>query len=197
VADAENFALSFLFHYICDVSFCPSRKNGSQLDKENEPVPIPAYMWLKDDGGADIRGGVTVQGREGSIEVIGFSHGLNLPVDRNSGKITGPRSHSPMSIEKEFDASSPYLYKAVAKGQTLQSAELKWYRINNAGQEQVYFIMLLEGVKITGINPGMTNTKLVEMSALNHAESVSMMYERITWHYTDGNIKYTDTWDER
>ncbi|HTI18646.1 MAG TPA: type VI secretion system tube protein TssD, partial [Trinickia sp.] len=88
-------------------------------------------------------------------------------------------------------------YKAVAKGQTLQSAELKWYRINNAGQEQVYFIMLLEGVKITGINPGMTNTKLVEMSALNHAESVSMMYERITWHYTDGNIKYTDTWDER
>ncbi|KDB07300.1 type VI secretion system effector, Hcp1 family [Burkholderia sp. lig30] len=127
-------------------------------------MPIPAYMWLKDDGGAEIKGSVTVQGREGSIEVIGFSHGLNLPVDSSSGKVTGTRSHAPMSIEKEFDASNPYLYKAVAKGQTLQSAELKWYRINDAGQEQVYFIMLLENVKIAGINPGMANAKLAEIS---------------------------------
>lgn len=129
-----------------------------------DDMPIPAYLWLKDDGGADIKGSSTVQGREGSIEVIGFSHGLNLPVDRSAGKVTGTRVHSPMCLEKEFDASSPYLYKAVAKGQTLQSAELKWYRINDAGVEQVYFIMLMEGVKITGINPGMANAKLSETS---------------------------------
>lgn len=160
-------------------------------------MPIPAYMWLKDDGGSDIRGSVTVQGREGSIEVIGFSHGLNLPVDGSAGKITGTRSHSAMCIEKEFDATSPYLYKAVAKGQTLKSAELKWYRINDAGQEKPYFIMLLEGVKVTGINPGMPNMKLDSMSQINHLESVLLMYERITWHYLDGNIKFTDVWNER
>jgi len=57
--------------------------------------------------------------------------------------------------------------------------------------------MLLEGVKITSINPGMVNTKAESMSALNHTESISMMYERITWHYTDGNIKHTDAWNER
>lgn len=115
-------------------------------------MPIPAYMWLKDDGGADIKGSVTVQGREGSIEVIGFSHGLNLPVDGSAGKVVGTRLHSPMHIEKEFDASSPYLYKAVATGQTLQSVELKWYRINDAGKEQVYFIMLLEGVRVQNVS---------------------------------------------
>jgi Type VI secretion system effector, Hcp/Protein of unknown function (DUF2778) len=97
-------------------------------------MAIPAYMWLKDDGDADIKGSATVHGREGSIEVIGFSHGLNLPVDGASGKITGPRMHSPMHIEKEFDAASPYLYKAVAKGQTLKSAELRWYRIDDSGR---------------------------------------------------------------
>lgn len=48
-------------------------------------MPIPAYMWLKDDGGADIKGSVTVQGRQGSIEVIGFGHGVNLPVDNRTG----------------------------------------------------------------------------------------------------------------
>jgi type VI secretion system secreted protein Hcp len=160
-------------------------------------MPIPAHMWLKDDGGADIKGSSTVTGREGSIEIISFSHGVNLPVDGLTGKITGSRIHSAIAFEKEFDAASPYLYKAVSKGQTLKSAEIKWYRINDAGKEEVYFIMLMEGVKIAGMNPGMANTKLALASALNHVESVSMMYEGITWHYTDGNIKYSDAWTER
>ncbi len=42
-------------------------------------MAIPAYLWLKDDGGVDIKGAVDVQDREGSIEVLGFSHGLHLP----------------------------------------------------------------------------------------------------------------------
>lgn len=54
-------------------------------------MPIPPYMWLKDDGGADIKGSVDVQDREGSIEIIGLSHGVNLPVDNANGKITGTR----------------------------------------------------------------------------------------------------------
>lgn len=122
-------------------------------------MAIPAYLWLKDDGGSDIKGSSTVQGREGSIEVIGFSHGVSLPVDSQSGKITGARMHSPMMLEKEFDASSAYLYKAVAKGQTLRSAELRWYRIDDAGREKVYFTMRLQNVKVTAVHPGMPNIK--------------------------------------
>ena len=41
-------------------------------------MPIPPYMWLKDDGGADIKGSVDVQDREGSIE-IGGSVMLTVP----------------------------------------------------------------------------------------------------------------------
>jgi len=154
-------------------------------------------MWLKDDGGADIKGSVDVKDREGSIEVIGFSHGLNLPVDSATGKITGTRLHSPLMFEKEFDSSSPYLYKAVAKGQTLKSAELRWYRINDAGREEAYFIITIDGVKITGVNPGMPNVKMAGNSQINHMESVSMMYEKITWRYVDGNVQYTDEWNVR
>lgn len=160
-------------------------------------MPIPAYMWLYDDGGSAIKGSVDVTGREESIEIVGFSHGLNIPVDSRSGSITGTRTHSPMLFEKEFDSSRPYLYKAVAKGQTLKSAEIRWYRINDAGREEVYFIMTIEGVKITGVNPGMPNVKMSGVSQINHLESVSMMYNKITWHYIDGNIKYTDEWSDR
>ncbi|MGB9097036.1 type VI secretion system tube protein Hcp, partial [Erwinia sp.] len=54
-------------------------------------MPIPAYLWLKDDSGAPIQGSVDVMKREGSIEVIGFSHGVSIPVDPSTGKITGTR----------------------------------------------------------------------------------------------------------
>lgn len=90
-------------------------------------MAIPAYLWMKDDGGAEIKGSVDVHGREGSIEVLGFSHGLHLPTDNSTGKITATRLHSPLTFQKEFDSSSPYIYKAVAQGQTLKSVELKWY----------------------------------------------------------------------
>lgn len=158
-------------------------------------MAIPAYLWLKDDGGADIKGSVDVNKREGSIEVIAFGHGLHIPTDNNTGKITGTRIHAPMIIEKEFDSSSPYLYKAVAQGQTLKSAEIKWYRINDGGQEEEYFNMLLEGVKIVSVSPLMYNTKTVEKC--NHLERVELRYEKITWKYCDGNVIFADAWDER
>lgn len=160
-------------------------------------MPIPAYLWLKDDGGTNIHGTVDVKDREGTIEILGFSHGVNLPVDNTTGKITGKRLHAPISFEKEFDSSSPYFYKAVSKGQILNSAEFRWYRINHAGQEEEYFNILLEGVKVVSVNPGMPNTKMAGMSAINHMESVSLMYEKITWKYCDGNILFSDSWEDR
>lgn len=52
-------------------------------------MPIPPYMRLKDDGDADIKGFVDVKDRKGSIERIGLSHGINLPVVcRTIGKLS-------------------------------------------------------------------------------------------------------------
>ena len=59
-------------------------------------MAIPAYLWLKDDGGADIKGSVDVHDRNGSIEITGFSHNLSIPTDGMTGKITGTRQPSPM-----------------------------------------------------------------------------------------------------
>ncbi|EMV37915.1 hypothetical protein EC2872800_3149 [Escherichia coli 2872800] len=42
-------------------------------------MAIPAYLWLKDDGGVDIKGSVDVQGREGSIEVVALDHDVYIP----------------------------------------------------------------------------------------------------------------------
>lgn len=160
-------------------------------------MAIPAYLWLKDDGGADIKGSVDIYNREGSIEIIEFVHSLTIPTDNNTGQLTGARIHAPMVLVKEYDSSSPYLYKAVTSGQTLLSAEIKWYRINHAGQEEEYFNMLLENVKVVSIAPIMHNVKNPATEKFNHMESVQLRYEKITWTYRDGNIIHSDAWKER
>lgn len=160
-------------------------------------MAIPAYLWLKDDSGASINVSVDVKDREGSIEVKGFSHNLRLPTDSMTGKPTGTRKHAPIIVQKEFYSSSPYLYKAVATGQTLRSAEFRWYNINYAGQEEEYFNILLENVRIVGISPIMHDTKDPEKEKHNHLECVEFAYEKITWKHCDGNIIFSDSWNEK
>lgn len=61
-------------------------------------MAIPVYLWLKDDGGADIKGSVDVKDRVGSIEVVAQEHNLYIPTDNNTGKLpvraSIPRSFS-------------------------------------------------------------------------------------------------------
>ncbi len=41
-------------------------------------MAVPVHLFLKDDGGAMIRGGSDVRGREGSIELRGLTHNLSI-----------------------------------------------------------------------------------------------------------------------
>lgn len=160
-------------------------------------MAIPAYMWIKDDGGADIKGSVTVSEREGSVEVVAFNHSVSIPTDANTGKLTGTRVHMPILFTKETDASTTYLYKAVTSGQTLKSIEIKWYRIDDAGKEKEYFNTKLENVKVVGVTPKMLDIKNPVFEKHNHLEDVELRYEKITWSYKDGNIIHADSWNER
>ncbi|WP_320726882.1 Hcp family type VI secretion system effector [Enterobacter sp. 118C5] len=160
-------------------------------------MAIPAYLWLKDDGGADIKGSVDIHGRDGSIEIIAMNHGIMQPTDKHTGKATSLRVHSPYSFDKEIDASSPYLYRAVSTGQKLKSAEVKFYHINDAGQEVEYFSTLMEGVTIVSVCPMMLDIKDPDYEKHNHLELVELLYEKITWRYVDGNIIHSDSWSDR
>lgn len=66
-------------------------------------MAIPVYLWLKDDGGADIKGSVDVKDREGSIEVVAQEHNLYIPTDNNTGKLAAiktPPQSPPGTVRK-------------------------------------------------------------------------------------------------
>lgn len=160
-------------------------------------MAIPVYLWLKDDGGNPVRGSVNIRHREGSIEITALAHSISLPTDDLSGNITATRRHAPFILTKALDSSSPYLYRFVSSGKVLKSAELKFYRINYAGQEEEYFNVYLENARITCVVPLMEDTQDPDYEYHDHLEVLEMSYEKITWNYLDGNIIHSDSWRER
>lgn len=79
-------------------------------------MPIPPYMWLKDDGGADIRSSVDVVHREGSIEIIGLSHGISLPVDTAAGKIKVHVNIPRCELKRKWIAQHPFCIEQLPQG---------------------------------------------------------------------------------
>jgi type VI secretion system effector, Hcp1 family len=160
-------------------------------------VSVPAYIWLYNSTGTLIQGGSNVLLREGAIEMQSFNHGIHIPYDNNFGKLTGTRVHDQLSFTKELDRATPYLNRAVCQGETLQQGIIKWYRINDAGVEEEFMHIILKKVKVVAVTPVMHNFKNTAGQMNNPTESVSLAYESITWLYLDGNITYTDTWNQR
>jgi type VI secretion system secreted protein Hcp len=151
----------------------------------------PLYLFLKDEDGVDIAGSSNVIGRVGAIEAFSFAHNLYAPTDGSTGKLTGQCQHQELVIEKEIDRSTPFLYRAIQTGRTLQEAKLKWYRVDEGGQEYEYFNTIMAGVKIVSITPRVPNPKVAESPHQTHTELVSFRYSSITWLYHDGNIRFT------
>lgn len=131
--------------------------------------------------------------RLGSIEMRTLMHNVTIPVDASFGRLSGTRVHTPIVFQKEFDKTTPLLYRALCQGRTFTSAIIRMYRITDAGIESEYFNITLENIKITSITPslipvGMTGT---------HMENIEMRYETIMWKCVDGNIQFKDGWNER
>ncbi|ENM1947113.1 type VI secretion system tube protein Hcp [Citrobacter braakii] len=153
----------------------------------------PAYLWLVDTNGSPLVGSSLVSDRVGAIEIKSLTHNVNIPTDSNTGRLTGTRIHAPIQFQKEFDRVTPLLYKAQSEGATLKCATIKMYTLTEAGMEKEYFHIILNNVKITSI----TADLYPGASTGTHLETILLHYESITWKHCDGNIIYTDAWNQR
>ncbi|WP_067704878.1 type VI secretion system tube protein TssD [Erwinia sp. ErVv1] len=156
-------------------------------------MSAPAHLWLEDENGSPVVGSCLIPQRLGSIELKSFSHGVTIPVESGWGKLTGTRVHRPVVIVKEFDQTTPLLYRAVCEGRTLKKALVRMYRIFESGIESEYFNIIMENVKITTVSPYLAPNGI----SSTHLETLEVRYEAITWTFTEGNIIYRDAWNDR
>ena len=159
-------------------------------------MAYPAYVWLKDNEGNDIKGGCTQGGRIGSVEVLALKHDVELPKDPVTSEPTGVRRHRPISFLKEFDQASPLLYKACCDGQMLKEIRIDWYKGDSAGKDIIYFTHLLENCRVTKVNAHMENTRSEATKDYGHLEWVEIVYSKVTWRHELEAVSHTDDWKE-
>lgn len=160
-------------------------------------MAIPVYLWLIDDAGNQIKGNVDAYGREGSIEILEFMHNVELITDNLTGKITSKRLHGDFALIKKTDSASPYLYQGVSSGREFKQAVLKFYLINYNGQEEEYFRITMDNVRVNDIESFMFDTRNSSYKNHDHLEAFYLAYKKITWHYLDGNIIHCDSLNDK
>ena len=96
-------------------------------------VAVPAsatdiYCTVVGTKQGTFQGDPATHGNNSQIAVYALTQELKVPFDAATGQITGKRQHSPLTIIKELDKSSPLFFTAAATNETLKSVTCMLYR---------------------------------------------------------------------
>ena len=167
-------------------------------------MPTPAYMTVSGSNqgamnsgatGADSIGTMSKASQEDTIQIQAFEHNITVPKDPQSGQPTGQRVHQGFTVTKVYDKSSPMLYQALATGEQIKKATIKWYRTAPTGEQEHYFTTEVEDALITNIRAHMPNCLKSENASMSHMEDVSFSYKKINWTHEKAGTSGSDSWD--
>jgi type VI secretion system secreted protein Hcp len=157
----------------------------------NARAAMTSYMEIE-----GIQGGVTDEGKEGTIAVHSLGHNLSAPYDPATGLPSGGRAHTPLRILKVIDKSSPLLYQALVTRQNLSPVIIKFYTIDDAGREVHYYTIELEDAHIISITPSYPPNFVPDNASYYHMESVGFVYGKIKWTHELAGIEFDEVWHQ-
>ena len=141
----------------------------------------PIYATIKGSKSGDVTGDVVVNGHEGEILVLGYSHAIVANYDPNTGLSTGKNTHYPFKMTIELGRASPILVKMLNTGESVTSAEFNFYKIGSTGILTNYYRITLESAHITQYSSfGNSN---------GNYETYAFIYQKITWYDIEAGIE--------
>jgi type VI secretion system secreted protein Hcp len=156
-----------------------------------------AFVTITGAKQGQIKGGVTLKGKEGSIALFALTSEIASPFDQASATASGKRQHHPIVITKPIDQATPKLYHALVSNEVLTDVTINFWRPSPGpagGAEQQYFTIKLTNARIVDIRLISADTQDPAKAAEVPYEEVQFVYQKITWTWTDGGITAQDTW---
>ncbi|MDX2092685.1 MAG: type VI secretion system tube protein Hcp [Kofleriaceae bacterium] len=140
-------------------------------------MPNLAYLTC-----GNIKTDTKMKGREGQIEVRGYHHHAQRPINAVTGEVGTRRSHSLFTIRKDIDYKTSGLLRFAHKnGAVLSPWTLDLYHMPAQGDEVKYFTISLTNARIAEyrmVLPALTEAK----NALIHEyEEISFIYDKISF----------------
>jgi type VI secretion system secreted protein Hcp len=159
-------------------------------------VALPAsatdiYCTIAGAAQGTFQGDPVTKGSATQIAVYSLTQELKVPYDPSSGQITGRRQHSPLTIVKELDKSSPQFFAAAATNETLKSVTCTLYRSVN-GEPRAYFRIALTNATIVAIKDSGDGVNGTAQG--DERERISFSYQKIALTDLDSNTTAVDDW---
>jgi type VI secretion system secreted protein Hcp len=138
------------------------------------------------------QGDPVARGNATQIAVYALTQELKVPFDAASGQSTGKRQHSPLTIVKELDKSSPQFFTAAATNEVLKSVTCTLYRNSGNGQTRAYFKIALTNATIVELKDSGDGVNGAAQG--DERERISFSYQKIELTDFDSNITAVDDW---
>jgi type VI secretion system secreted protein Hcp len=148
--------------------------------------------FLKLEGATQglIKGPVTQPGKEDTISVLSFSHGVEQLSDIGGFREPTRIRHSnvnPLVIVKLIDRTTPLLYKALATGESIKTFNLSFYAKTAVGSEFLQFTIELFGTAIKSIFEVKQNSDSTpDLMKFAEYEQVTFFEGPTQWTWYDG-----------
>ena len=155
------------------------------------------HLTLEIDGNAiEGESSIASMERDGTIECASFTYGLVTPRETATGALTGRRQHTPVSIHKRIDKSTPLLIKALCQNEPVTSARFNFYRpaVDGSGAEEHYYTVLLENGYVSAVKQVSEDAVMAGEAAPPMMEEVSFVFQDISWTYEIGGATHFDSW---
>jgi len=154
---------------------------------------LTSYLRLEGNNQGVIEGECTQKGYEKWILVYGVKSQMEVPRDQHTGLPTGQRIHHPLTIIKSVDSSSPLICQALVSGERIKKFQLNFHRINEQGEEELYYTIELKNALIVDYQLTKLNMKEEAFKNYPDMEEVSFTFESITWSHKKANREATDS----
>jgi len=135
-----------------------------------------------------IKGPVTQPGKEDTISVLSFSHGVEQRdfIGPFRDRTSHPHVNS-LVIVKLIDRSTPLLYKALATGESIKTFNLSFYAKTAVGSEFLQFTIELFGTLIESILEVKQNSDSTpDLMKYAEYEQVTFFGGPIQWSWYEG-----------
>ncbi|MGD0630680.1 MAG: type VI secretion system tube protein TssD [Terracidiphilus sp.] len=134
--------------------------------------------------------------------LIAFFHQVKAQYDAGSGSLTGRRQHSPITIVREVDSSSPLLWQGLCTNEVLKSVDISLVgRPSSGGGEVLVSRITLTNAEISKVNrytpvlkphPHGPSRNSVHVTYL--LEEIRFAFQKITFANVAGSTSTSDDW---
>jgi type VI secretion system secreted protein Hcp len=134
------------------------------------------------------------------IPAFALTQEVTVPLDTATGGVSGKRQHTPLTIIKSLDRSSPQFFAAAVTNETLSSVTCMLYRdVERGAQPTAYFKFVLTSAAIVdvkdagdGANGG--DERGGERERGSERERISFAYRKIEVTDLDSGTPAVDDW---